>query len=78
MGSYGDDRMGGDRWRDRGQSNWNRDRDYGRGDYRAQEGHADIGERPAATCRYEYLKRLVEPRGIEPLTSAVRLQRSPI
>ena len=25
-----------------------------------------------------FLKELVEPRGIEPLTSAVRLQRSPI
>src|SRR5947209_11624167 len=32
MGSY-DDRYGGDRWRDRDQGSWNRDRDYGRGDY---------------------------------------------
>ncbi len=29
-------------------------------------------------CRRKYLILLVEPRGIEPLTSAVRLQRSPI
>jgi hypothetical protein len=42
MGSY-DDRHGGDRWRDRSQSNWNRDRDYGRGDYRGQSGRGSYG-----------------------------------
>lgn len=41
MGSYGDDRMGGDRWRDRDQREWNRDRDSGRGDYRGQSGRGD-------------------------------------
>src|SRR3954469_24412873 len=41
MGSYGDDRMGGDRWRDRDQGNWNRDRESGRGDYRGQSGRGE-------------------------------------
>lgn len=30
MGYHGEDRHGGDRWRDRDQGNWNRDRDYAR------------------------------------------------
>ncbi|HEX5182673.1 MAG TPA: DUF2171 domain-containing protein [Allosphingosinicella sp.] len=33
MANY-DDRYGGDRWRDRDRASWNRDRDYGRSDYR--------------------------------------------
>ena len=44
MGSYGDDRMGGDRWRDRDQRNWNRDRAYGRGDDRGQSGRGSYGQ----------------------------------
>jgi hypothetical protein len=40
MGTYGDDRYGGDRWRER-----NRDRDYGRGDYRGQSGPGSYGGR---------------------------------
>jgi hypothetical protein len=39
MGSYG-----GDRWRDRDQGSWNRDRDYGRGDYRGQSGRNYRGD----------------------------------
>ena len=42
MGSY-DDRTGGDRWRDRDQGSWNRDRTYGRGDYRGQGGRSPYG-----------------------------------
>ncbi len=42
MGTY-DDRYGGDRWRDRSQSSWNRDRDYGRSDYRGQGGRSSYG-----------------------------------
>ena len=36
------------------------------------------GEHTPVRASAKYLKRLVELRGIEPLTSAVRLQRSPI
>ena len=43
MGSYGDDRMGGDRWRERDQGNWNRDRSYGRAEYRGQSGRGAYG-----------------------------------
>ena len=42
MANY-DDRYGGDRWRDRDQASWNRDRDYGRSDYRGQSGRSSYG-----------------------------------
>ena len=43
MGTYGDNRYGGDRWRDRDQGNWNRDRDYGRSDDRGPSGRSSYG-----------------------------------
>ncbi|MDB5691922.1 MAG: hypothetical protein JWO81_985 [Alphaproteobacteria bacterium] len=45
MGTYGEDRYGGDRWRDRERSNWQRDRDHGRGEYRGQSGRGGYGGR---------------------------------
>ncbi|MEA3004053.1 MAG: hypothetical protein QOH81_2841 [Sphingomonadales bacterium] len=44
MGTYGDDRYGGDRWRERNRDR-DRDRDYGRGDYRGQSGRGSYGGR---------------------------------
>lgn len=45
MANY-DDRYGGDRWRDRDQGSWNRDRDYGRSDYRSQSRSGSYGGSP--------------------------------
>lgn len=44
MANY-DDRYGGDRWRDRDQGSWNRDRDYGRSDYRNRGSYGGNDER---------------------------------
>jgi hypothetical protein len=39
---------------------------------------SSVWGKPEITLIFRQLRHLVEPRGIEPLTSAVRLQRSPI